>query len=114
MPMIRPFLVFCLAFTGTWSLAGRGWALLTAAFLVAVLWRREPDWRQLCARSLATLRRIAARMTAAPRKSTAVTGMTSAVVLLPAGFGFALGLGAALIAGGAALAGVSLLAGWNA
>jgi len=114
MPMIRPFLVLCLAFAGTWSLAGRGWALLAGAFLVAVLWRREPDWRQLYARSLAELHRLAVRVAAVPRKATAVTGMTGAVVLLPAGFGFALGLGAALIAGGAALAGVSLLTGWNA
>lgn len=112
--MIRSFVVLCLAFAGTWSLAGRGWALLAAAFLVAVLWRREPDWLRAYARAVPVVRRLAARAAAAPRKSVSVTGMAGAVLLLPAGFALAAGLGAGLVAGAVALAGVSLLTGWNA
>jgi hypothetical protein len=108
--MVRSFTVFGLAFAGVFLLAGPGWALVTGACLVLVLWRREPDWRALASRA----RRLAGRVRAAPRRAVAAGGMTAGLLLLPAGFAVALGLGAGLIAAGAGVAGVALLTGWNA
>jgi len=112
--VIRPFIVLCLVFAGTWSLAGRGWALLAAGFLVAVLWRREPDWAVLRVRAVTWARGLAARVKAAPRRATAVGGMTGGIVLLPIGLGVASGPGIAVAACGALLIGLSLLAGQGA
>jgi hypothetical protein len=112
--MVRSLVVCCLGFAGVWVLAGPGWALVAGALLVFVLWRREPDWRAVMSRAQGAAARVAARLRAAPRPSTAVTGMLAAVVLLPLGFGLAVGAGWALVAGGASLAGVSLLTGWGA
>jgi hypothetical protein len=112
--MARSFAVFGLAFAGVLMLAGTGWALLTGAGLVVVLWRREPDWRGLAARVTVGMRSAAARVRAAPRRSVAGAGMAGGVVLAPAGFTLAAGLGVGLIAGAVALVGVGLLTGWNA
>jgi hypothetical protein len=107
---MRSLVVACLAFAGVFMLAGPGWALLAGAGLVAVAWRREPDWRSLEARA----RRWATVVRAAPKRAVAVGGMGAAVVLLATGFALALGSGAGLVAGGGSLAGVALLTGWGA
>jgi hypothetical protein len=112
--MARSLLVVCLFFAGIWQVASLGWALIAAGFLVFILWRQEPDWRAVVIRAQGAVARVAARLRAAPRPSTAVTGMMAAVVLLPLGFGLAVGAGWALVAGGVSLAGVSLLTGWGA
>jgi len=112
--VIRPFIVLCLVFAGTWSLAGRGWALLAAGFLVAVLWRREPDWAVLAARVKMVVAGLAGRVKAAPRRATAIGGMTGGIVLLPLGLGVSSGPGIAVAAAGALLIGLSLLAGQGA
>ncbi len=112
--MARSLLAACFLFAGVWVLAGAGWALVAAAILTFVLWRREPDWRSVASRAATAGRDLVARMRAAPRRVTAVSGMSAAVVLVPAGFGLAWGVGAALMAGGFTLAGLSLLTGQGA
>lgn len=112
--MVRSLAVFGLAFAGVLLLAGTGWALLAGAGLVLVLWRAEPDWRQVAARAGTAGRRGIGWVRSAPRRAVAVGGMTTALGVVPAGFALALGVGAGLIAAGAGLAGVALLAGWNA
>ncbi len=112
--MARSLLAACLAFAGIWLLASLGWALVTAAVLVFSMWREEPDWRALRARAAGMARRGAGRVKAAPRRVTAVAGMSAAVALIPAGFGLAWGAGAALMSGGFTLAGLSLLTGQGA
>lgn len=112
--MLRSVAVFGLAFAGVFVLAGPGWALLAAAALCAVLWRREPDWRSHALRARSWLLTAWGAVRAAPRRSAAAGGMTGGVALTPAGFGVAFGPGAALITGGILVTGVALMLGWNA
>jgi hypothetical protein len=112
--MARSLLAACLVSAGVYVLAGAGWALLGAGFLVFALWRPEPDWRALQARAGGAVRGLVARVKAAPRRATAVGGMAAGVLLLPAGAGLAAGAGVALIAAAVALAGVALMTGWGA
>ena len=112
--MARSLVVACLAFAGVWLLAGLGWALVAGAFLVLALWRREPDWAVLAARGADAGRRLAVRVKGAPRRATAVGGMTGGIVLLPLGLGVSSGLGIAVAAAGGLLIGLSLLAGQGA
>ncbi len=112
--MARSLLAACFLFAGVWVLTGVGWALVAAGVLTFVLWRREPGWRAVASRVAAAGRDLVARAAAAPRRVTAVGGMTGAVMLIPAGFGLAWGAGAALMAGGFTLAGLSLLTGQGA
>jgi hypothetical protein len=112
--MARSLVAACLAFAGVWLLAGAGWALVAGALLVFALWRREPDWAALGARGAAAGRRLAARVKAAPRRATAVGGMTGGIVLLPLGLGVSSGLGIAVAAAGGLLIGLSLLTGQGA
>src|SRR6059058_1308234 len=99
--MARSLVAASLAFAGVWLLAGAGWALLAGAFLVFALWRREPDWAVLRARAAGGIRGLASRVKAAPRRATAVGGMTGGIVLLPLGLGVSSGLGIAVAAAGA-------------
>jgi hypothetical protein len=112
--MARSFAVFAMAFAGLFVLAGAGWALLAGAFLVLVLWRREPDWRAVGSRVAAAGSTVAARVKAAPRRATALTGMTSGIMLVPVGLGLSASLGVGLAACGVLLIGVGLLTGWGA
>lgn len=112
--MARSLLVACLAFAGVWLLAGLGWALVAGALLVFALWRREPDWALWAARVASAGHRAVARVRAAPRRATAVGGMTAGSALLPAGLGVSAGLGVAVAACGVLLIGVGLLTGWGA
>lgn len=112
--MTRSFTVSGLAFAGVLVLAGAGWALLTGAVLVLVLWRREPDWRPVAGRVAAVARSVAGRVRSAPRRVTAVTGMGGGLVMVPAGLSVAAGPGVAIVAAGVLLAGLGLLTGWGA
>jgi hypothetical protein len=114
--MIRSFAAFACALAGVWLLAGPGWALITAAFLVFALWPRGADAPVVAwARRAGDLARAGAgRVKTAPRRMAATGSMVGAVALIPAGFGIAVGIGVGVAAAGFTLAGVSLLAGWNA
>src|SRR5260221_13239094 len=112
--MTRSLLAACMAFAGVFVLAGTGWALLAGSFLVLAAWRKEPDWRLLADRAAGAARRLGARVKAAPRRATAVTGMGGGLALLPAGLGVSAGAGVALAAGGVLLIGVGVLTGWRA
>ncbi len=112
--MARSVVAACLAFAGVFVLAGAGWALLAGAFLVFAAWRREPDWAVLAARVKAVAAGLAGRVKAAPRRATAIGGMTGGIVLLPLGLGVSSGPGIAVAAAGALLIGLSLLAGQGA
>lgn len=111
---MRWLLVVCLAFAGVLLLAGAGWALVAGAVLVAVAWRREPDWAAFGRRARLAARRVAARVRTAPRRVTALGGMTGGIALVPAGLALSAGAGVALAAGGFLLIGLGLLTGWGA
>src|SRR6266496_2482119 len=114
--MARSFVVFALAFAGVFLLAGAGWALVAGACLVFALWPRgADDWVTAAfARSVVPVRRWVARVKAAPRRATAVGGMTAGVALAPVGLGLATTAGTAVAAAGVLLIGVAVLAGWGA
>jgi hypothetical protein len=112
--MARSLLAACLVSAGVYVLAGPGWALLGAGFLVFALWRREPDWRALGARAAGSARRGTAWVKAAPRRAVAMGGMGGGVALVPLGLGLSAGLGVAVASAGALLVGLSLLTGQGA
>jgi hypothetical protein len=114
--MVRSFAVFALAFAGLWVLAGAGWALVAAAFLVFALWPQGAEtavaaWQRRAARFG---RDLARRAAARPRKAVGVGGMAGGVALLPAGLVLSAGAGVGVAVAGGLLIGVALLTGWGA
>ena len=114
--MARSVLAASLVFAGVWLLAGAGWGLVAGGCLVFVLWPQGAETALTTAfwRVAGWGRALGARAKAAPRRATAVGGMTAGVALLPAGLGLSVGLGVAVAACGALLIGVGLLTGWGA
>jgi hypothetical protein len=96
------------AVAGVALLAGVGWALMSAALLLAI---SSPGPRLASLRAPA--RRLWRRWSAAPRRAGAAAAVFVAVPLLGLGFYFVAGLGAAFLAGAIGLGCVGLLAGWN-
>jgi len=114
--MVRSGLAASLVFAGVWLLAGAGWGLVAGGCLVFALWPQgaETALTRASRASAERARRLAGLVKAAPRRATAVGGMTAGVALLPLGLAVASGVGIAVAAGGALLIGVGLLTGWGA
>src|SRR5258707_11324180 len=93
--MARSLFAACLAFAGIFVLAGPGWALLAGAFLVLVLWRRDPDWRAFSVPCSAAGRVLCRRLGGAPRRGGSGAGGEAAGGFLLRGVGPAGGGGAA-------------------
>ncbi|KWT61840.1 hypothetical protein ADL21_11175 [Streptomyces albus subsp. albus] len=111
--LYRSAAVACLA-GGVLILAGPGWALLVLGALLGSLAPDREAQPLLLGSTVARLRRTAARLAEAPRRTAAVASLSVGAVGVPTGVLLLYGSGAAVLCAGAALVGISLLTGWNA
>ncbi|MEN2423017.1 hypothetical protein AABB02_33515 [Streptomyces rimosus] len=111
--LYRSAAVVCLA-GGVLILAGPGWALLVLGALLGSLAPAHESPSLRLWSTVPRLRRTAARLAKAPRRTAAVASLTVGTVGVPTGVLLLYGSGAAVLCAGAALVGISLLTGWNA